>query len=132
MRLLGATAHGIIDYALVLILAAGPSFAGFRGRQAVICLILAAVHLGLTLATRFRPGVFRIVRFPLHGAIELTMALLLIALPYLAHFSAGVISRNFFIAAGALMGLVWGLTDYRAARDRASGDRGDGPASAAR
>src|SRR4051812_36870772 len=102
-RSVGPLVHGIIDYFMVLYLAAGPSFAGFRGKQAWICWVLAAVHLLLTVVTRFPPGIVKIVGFPLHGAVEFVVGLLLIVLPWLANFSKGLLSRNFFVATGALI-----------------------------
>lgn len=122
-RSIGALTHGIIDYAMVIFLLAGPSVARFTGKQATICYALAAVHLVLTLLTRFPLGAMKILGFPLHGAIELIVGLLLLILPWLASFSAGVRSRNFFVAIGLLVLLIWWLTDYR-------GLRVDGRASA--
>jgi hypothetical protein len=70
----------------------------------------------MTLVTRFPLGVLNIVRFPLHGAIEAMIAILLIILPWIANFFRGVNSRNFFIAIGVLLGLISLLTDYRGKR----------------
>lgn len=116
MRVIGAFAHGVIDYAMVIMLAVGPSVAGFRGRQALFCYGLALVHFLLTIITRFPLGVSKSLPFPIHGAIELVVAILLIILPWLANFSAGVHSRDFFIAIGVLIFVIWLLTDYRSRR----------------
>jgi len=116
MRVIGAFAHGIIDYAMVIMLAVGPSVAGFRGKQAIICYALALVHLMLTLITRFPLGVSKSLPFPLHGAIEFVVGLLLVVLPWIANFSTGTNSRNFFIAIGVLILVIWVLTDYRSRR----------------
>ena len=124
-RILRPLPHGIIDYAMVLYLAAGPSVVGFRGKQAMICWALAVVHLLLTVLTRFPAGIVKIVRFPLHGAIELVVGLLLIILPWLANFSKGLLSRNFFVATGALILVIWFLTAYRAPRAVPVADRAD-------
>ena len=110
---IGPGAHGAVDYLLVILLFIGPRVAGFGGRQEWFCYILALVHLGLTLVTRFPLGLFKIVRLPIHGAIELTVGVLLLALPWIANFSRGVHSRNFFIGIGLLILLIWALTDYR-------------------
>lgn len=128
-RSIGAIAHGIIDYALVIFLILGPSLAGFRGRQATICYVLAALHLALTLITRFPLGAVKALRLSLHGAIELIVGLLMIVLPWLASFSAGIRSRNFFVAIGLLVVVIWYLTDYRGLR---AAGRATPPASAAR
>jgi hypothetical protein len=118
MRVLGAVSHGIIDYATVILLAVGPGVAGFTGRQATMCYGLAVVHFLLTIITRFPLGVMKALPFWLHGTIEIVVAVLLVILPWLAHFSAGVHSRNFFVAIGVLIAVIFLLTDYR------SGDRG--------
>jgi hypothetical protein len=116
MRVLGAFSHGVIDYLMVIFLAIGPSVVGFTNhRLAMICYGLAVVHFLLTIITRFPLGVLKTLPFWLHGSIEIVVAVLLVILPWLAHFSAGVLSRNFFIAIGVLIGVIFLLTDYRSA-----------------
>ncbi len=112
-RSIGPLMHGMIDYLVVIILAAGPSVSGFTGRQAGFCYLLAAVHLVLTLVTRQPLGVAKIVGLPIHGAIELLVGVLLLILPWIADFARGVLSRNFFVTAGFLILVIWALTDYR-------------------
>ena len=113
MRLLSDVGHGVIDYAAVIIFAAGPSLTGFQGEQRMICYALAVVHLLLTLATKFRPGVLKVIPFPAHGALELLVSIMLFTLPWLAGFSRGVHSRNFFLFMGLIIFVVWLVTDYR-------------------
>lgn len=110
-RSIGAVSHGILDYAFAVILAIGPSVAGFASRQAVWCYIFAAVLFVLAVLTQIR-----IVRLPVHGAIELALAILLVLLPWLAGFARGVNSRNFYVAIGVLMIVLWALTDFRGKR----------------
>jgi hypothetical protein len=113
LRSIGALAHGIIDYLMVIILVIGPRVAGFSGKQAIFCYILAAVHFVMTLLTRFPLGAKKIIGFPLHGAIEAVVAVLMIMLPWMANFFRGVQSRNFFILIGLLIGVIALLTNYR-------------------
>jgi len=113
LRSIGAVSHGIIDYLMVIILAIGPGVAGFSGKQAVFCYVLAAVHFLMTVLTRFPLGAVKIIGFPLHGVIEALVSILLILLPWLANFFRGVHSRNFFIAIGLLIGVIALLTNYR-------------------
>lgn len=119
MRTLSAWSHGIIDYCTVIFLAIAPSVIGFTGKQATICYVLAAVHFLLTVVTRFPLGVVKIVGFPIHGAIECMVGILLVLLPWIANFSRGVLSRNFFVAFGLLILLIFALTDYRGLRPKA-------------
>jgi hypothetical protein len=113
---IGPHIHGIIDYASVIMLAMAPRVTGFNGKPAMICYALAVVHLALTLLTRFPLGALKVVGFPLHGAIELLVSLLLIVLPWLANFSKGVLNTRFFVAFGLLLFVIWLLTDYRGRR----------------
>ena|SRR5437762_5328758 len=129
MRVIGAFSHGIIDYATVILLALGPSVSGFRGKQALMCYALALVHFMLSIITRYPLGVSKSLPFPIHGAIEFVVAILLIILPWLANFSAGVHSRNFFLAIGMLVLIIWILTDYRSRR---SADRATDPEATVR
>ncbi|HYM59673.1 MAG TPA: hypothetical protein VEZ11_02135 [Thermoanaerobaculia bacterium] len=113
MRLIGAWSHGILDYAIAVIFFVGPSSVGFVGKQAMICYALGAVHLILTALTRFPLGVKKVIGFPIHGAIELVAAIMVLAMPWIAGFSAGVRSRNFFLLIGLLLAIIWFVTDYR-------------------
>jgi len=130
MRVIGPLAHGIIDYAMVILLVVGPSVAGFRNpKQVMMCYGLAAAHFLLTFITRFPLGVLKSLPFVLHGMVEIVVAILLIILPWLANFSAGVNSRNFFVAIGAIILIIWMLTDFRGKR---SGGRASDREAAAR
>lgn len=115
MKVLNGMMHGVIDYAAVIIFALGPTVTGFTGTQARICYVLAFVHLLLTLATRFPLGILKAISFPVHGAIELVVSILLLILPWIAGFSAGVQSRNFFVFMALIIFVVWLVTDYRGA-----------------
>lgn len=117
MRLIGAWSHSIIDYLIVILMLIGPTVWGFSGRQAGFAYVLAAALFILTFLTRHPLGVVKIVRFPLHGAVELLLVALLFALPWLANFSRGVHSRNFYLGIAALMLAVWFMTDFRGLRE---------------
>jgi hypothetical protein len=118
MRLIGAWSHAIIDYLLVIFLFIGPSVAGFSGRQATMCYVLAWTLLVLALLTRYPLGALKALRFPLHGAVELLLAAMLLILPWLADFARGIKSRNFFVLIGLVMLIIWFMTDFRGIRER--------------
>jgi hypothetical protein len=125
-RSIGAVSHGILDYALAIILALGPSVAGFASRQARWCYMFAAVLFILAVLTQMK-----FIRLPVHGAVELLLAILLSLMPWLANFSRGGNSRNLYVAIGLVMIVLWALTDFRGRRGApvvAVADRGDGPA----
>jgi hypothetical protein len=117
-RSIGAVSHGIIDYALAILLAIGPSIAGFAGRQAMWSYIFAAVLFAMALLTRYPLGVIKIVGLGIHGFVELLLAICLIAAPWFGNFIAGVHSRDFYWTIGLLMLVLWFLTDFRGVRNR--------------
>lgn len=117
-RSIGAASHALIDYALCAFLFFGPAWIGFTGVQKHFCWILGAVHLLLTITSRHPLALLKSVGMPIHGAIELTIGVLLLILPWIANFSRGVLSRNFFTGLGLLIVIVWSFSDYRASRDR--------------
>src|SRR6266704_1495799 len=117
-RSIGSVSHAILDYALVIILAIGPSVAGFASRQGRWCYIFAAILFVLAVLTQLK-----IVRLALHGAVELLLAVLLVVLPWVAGFERGVNSRNFYVAIGLLMIVLWALTDFRGRRGAPSAGR---------
>src|ERR1700686_4708115 len=93
-RSIGAWSHGVIDYLMIVILAIGPRVAGFTGRQATLAYVLAVVLFILTIFTRFPLGALKVVSFPIHGAIECAIGVLLVIFPWLANFARGTLSRN--------------------------------------
>jgi len=113
---LNPRAHGYIDYAVVLTLLLIPTALGFSQTPAVICYVLAAVHLTMTLITAFPLGVVGVIPFPVHGAIEAVMAVALVAMPWLAGFEQEAAARNFFMISAGALALTWMLTDYKAAQ----------------
>jgi hypothetical protein len=121
-RSIGAVSHGILDYALAIILAIGPSVAGFGSRQARWCYIFAGVLFVLAVLTQVK-----FIRLHVHAAVELLLAVLLILMPWIAGFAAGIKSRNFYVAVGVLMIVLWALTDFRGRRDAPVADRAAGP-----
>src|SRR5438552_12978949 len=98
----------------------GPSISGFTGRQAVMSYILGITLFVLAFLTRYPLGVIRLIRFPIHGALELPIAILFLILPWLANFARGVHSRNFFVLMALLLLVVWFMTDFRGLRGLSS------------
>jgi hypothetical protein len=116
MRILGARIHGILDFATVALLVVGPLLFGLGGAPAAIAWTLAALHLVLTLVTRFPYGRVALVPFMVHGLIELAVGAFLVALPSLAGYAPGSPARRFYLIAGIAILVVWVLTDYRGPR----------------
>lgn len=113
MKVLTPRMHGVLDYVMVIVFAVAPTALGLSGLPATIAYTLAGVHLLLTLATDFAPGILRIIPFPIHGMIEIVVSALLVALPWVAGFAGETAARNFYLAVGVVIFIVWLLTDYR-------------------
>jgi len=114
MKLLSPATHGVIDYALVAVFLLAPTFFGFAGVPETLCYALAAVHLVMTLCTAFPLGVVKLIPFPVHGALELAVAVGLVIAPWLLGFEATAWARNFYVGAGILVFGAWLATNYTA------------------
>ena len=110
-RSIGPVSHAILDYLFAILIAIAPRVIGFAGRQATWCYLFAVLLLALALLTQFR-----VVGFVSHGIVELVLAIVMVVLPWVAGFSAGVLSRNFYLFMGLLLIAVWALTDFRNVR----------------
>ena len=113
MKLFHPGVHRILDFATVVILVLTPILSGFGGLFALVLFLLAAVHLVLTLVTRFLPGGVGAVSFWTHGIIEIVVAVALVATPFVFGFGIGSASKRAYIFLGVWVFLVWLLTDYR-------------------
>lgn len=114
MKILSPRAHGYVDYLVVAWFLVGPNIFELAGLAATIAYALAGVHLLLTIATNFPMGLLKLVPFPMHGLIEVGVAVLLFALPWVAGFSGDEVAKNFYIGAGAGVLVVFLITDYLA------------------
>ena len=123
-RSIGYVSHAILDFAFAILIAIAPRMVGFAGRQATWCYIFAALVAVLALLTQLR-----VVGFVSHGIVELTLAIVMVILPWIAGFARGVLSRNFYLFMGVLLIALWALTDFRGVRaaGRASGRGGAAP-----
>ena len=111
MRLIGKWSHVVIDVVMIILLIAGPGYAGFSGRQADLAWVLAGVMFLL-----FALTLIKMIRFATHGAIELVVVLLILIFPWIAGFARGVHSRNFYLFVGVVMLVFWIMTDFRERR----------------
>jgi hypothetical protein len=130
-RSIGAVSHGILDYALAILLLVAPSVVGFAGVQSKWAYIFGGLLLVMAILTRYPLGIIKIVGLGIHGFVEILLAICLIAAPWYGNFARGVLSRNFYVMIGLLMLVLWFLTDFRGVRDRVAAapvdDRAAGP-----
>ncbi len=115
MKLLTPRMHGYLDFVVVAAFALAPSLFSFSQTPARISYVLAVVHLLLTLLTAYPMGVLKLVPFKIHGGVEFVVSFTLVALPFIFGYAGEPAARNFFIAFGIVVFLVWLVTDYDAA-----------------
>jgi hypothetical protein len=115
MKFLSPKIHGILDMLVTVVLFIAPSVFRFGREASAVSYTLGAAYIVVILATAYQYGLVKLLPFTVHGAIELVLSPLLIAMPWIAGFRYDMAGRGFFIAAGVLLFLVWLTTDYKAA-----------------
>lgn len=114
MKILNAKVHGYFDFALMAALMFGPSFLGFTETAAASAAYgFALALLGVVLLTNYPFGIFKAIPFPVHGALEFIASFALALTPGFLGYGDAANIRNFFIALGSGLFLIWLLTDYR-------------------
>jgi len=117
-RSIGAVSHGILDYALAIMLIIGPSVAGFAGVKATWAYIFGGLLFAMALLTRYPLGVVKVIGLAVHGFVELLLIACVIAAPWFGSFTSGVTSPRFYWMMGLLMLALWAITDFRGVRGR--------------
>ena len=113
IKIIPPVIHGILDYVVVIFLLIAPSvFAGMGATLTVVVYALAVAHLALTLFTRFSAGLFPVLPLKIHALIELVVALGLVVSPWILAFAENAFARNFVIMFGAIIFVVWLLSDF--------------------
>ena len=108
MRFINARIHGVLDFITV----------GIGGSPAAIAYSLAAIHLLMTLLTRFPMGIWKTIPFFIHGIVELIVGVFLLILPTIQGYAPGSPARRFYMIVGAMILIVWALTRYAPQEDR--------------
>ena len=110
---LNSKIHGAIDYLVVIFLFLSPALFGLKDTTATFTYVLAAVHLILTITTKFEFGLVKIIPFNVHGMIELIVSIVLIGVAFYLGNLEGVLSRNFYLSFGIVVFITWLITDYK-------------------
>lgn len=114
MKFIGPTVHGVIDYLVVVHFAFLGLLFGFVTPMAVTSFVLAGGYLLVVLLTAFRPGALKVIPFRVHGVIDLILAPVLVALPWLLGFSDQGLPTAIYIGTGVAVFLVWLFTRWEA------------------
>jgi len=111
MHRIPAPLHRILDFLTVAVFAAAPSLLGLTGFAAALAYVLAAVHLAMTLLTRFTETDRKPVSLGLHGNVESIVGVTLVLLPWLLGWNGS--SLIFYVAAGVVILMVWAFSRFR-------------------
>lgn len=113
MRIISPTAHGIIDYFLVIFLALSPTIFSMEGTLATFTYALSGVHLLLTILTANSTGLIKVIPFRIHGLIEIVVALALTAVAFYFNNQGSTLGFYFYLALVVAILLVFILTNFR-------------------
>lgn len=113
IKVISPTAHGVLDYLVIVIFVIAPSLFGLSGVFAYGAYGLAAAHFLLTITTRFASGLFSVLSIRIHGLIELLVALGMIVSPWVFRFASQAGPRNFFLIFGIVLLALGFFTRYR-------------------
>lgn len=92
MRFLSTRIHGVVDYAMGILLLASPYLFGFAtgGVKQWLPMILGVAMIGMSLLTRYEWGAIRMIPMPVHLAVDGLSGALLAVSPWLFGFSGVV------------------------------------------
>lgn len=124
MKILSPRIHGYLDYVVVIAFALLPQLLGLSGTARYLAWTLAMVHLVLTLATDFPLGAIKLVPLRVHGMIELAVAPVLVAVPWIFGFSADPVARGAYGIVGVVIFVTWLVTDYSSTESVSATPRG--------
>ena len=105
--------HSILDYVLVLFFWLSPSIFNFNGTVALILYLGGLLHFLITIFTISPLGLFKVISFKTHGHIEVCVSLLFLVFPWILGFSEDLKARNFCLAIGGSLFVIWLLSTYR-------------------
>ncbi len=110
MKLIPASVHRSLDMVAVIGLIAAPILLGMSGPPAIVSYVLAAIHLIVTLTTKFPDTGHKPLSLRNHGLIELVVGIVLIVLPWIVNWSG--VARGYYIVVGAILLVIWASSNY--------------------
>jgi glucan phosphoethanolaminetransferase (alkaline phosphatase superfamily) len=110
----------------VICFLAAPVLLGLNGKAALLSYALAAIHVIVTVSTKFPDTGHKPLSLRNHGVIELVVGIVLIILPWIVGWNG--VARTYYVAAGAILLVVWAVSNYgrqygaeRAQKEKARG-----------
>ena len=113
MKVISIHAHGALDYVTVVVFVLLPSVFTLSRVPANLSYSLAAVHLLMTILTRFPLGILKVIPVRIHKIVEVAVGPILIASPWILGFNSDATPKYVFALAGIVILAVGLLTDYR-------------------
>ena len=114
VKFLPAWFHAIADYAVGALLIVVPIVAGGSDKAVASGIVVGAVVLLVSMATRYPLGVFKILPFTVHSAGDYLAATLLVVAPFALSFDGSDSGLSvFYVAAGLAVLAVSLITNYQ-------------------
>ncbi len=113
MNIISSKMHGIIDYLLIIFVAASPTLFKMEGSLCTITYTLAAIHLAVTLLTDFELGLIKIIPFRIHGLLEIVVTLTLAVLSFWFYRNGNEFGFYFYMVLAIAIMIVFILTDFK-------------------
>jgi hypothetical protein len=105
-------AHGVVDYATSVMVAAAPRLMRLDKRASATCYALAAGYTALSMMTDYPLSLRHVIPFKAHGLAEAAIGAMLPMTPSALGFASQRRARNLCFALTALTGVVALLTDW--------------------
>lgn len=104
--------HGVADYAYAPLMFAAPEISGFidEDKAVTVSRIVGGGVLAATMLTKAEWGVYKLLPFKTHLALDVAVSLFSFAAPWIFGFSNNKRARNTYLAMGAIGAVVTSLT----------------------
>jgi peptidoglycan/LPS O-acetylase OafA/YrhL len=119
------TVHAMLEPVIAALLIAAPFLFGFsdRGAPTAASIVAGVLVLLIGMSTKWRVSLVKVIPVPIHATMDLVLAVLLIAAPFIFAFSDETAPTVFFLAVGVGQLLValatrWRTDDHAGRRPR--------------
>lgn len=112
IKVIDPVVHNIIDYFSILLLWLSPSIFGLSGVVTIVLYILGFIHLFITVCTISPLGLFKVIPFKIHGWIELSAGIILMALPWILQYSDNILGTVISLIYSFSLIILWFLSNY--------------------